>query len=311
MALPKISKWRKFYSTALTFWIPLKIYRRSFRMILQLGVRKYFNILKSDQTATFENELAIGAIMKDEGPYLKEWLDFHILIGVNKFYLYDNDSTDNTTEILKPYIERGIVEYHFIPGKNMQLSAYTEIIQQHSNDCRWLSFIDLDEFLVPVQHKNIIEYLHTLPQNFATLITSWVLYGSSNHEQKPDGLVIENYKYRKKQPSGVKSIVNPRLIVSPRIHVSHVAGFIIDGNGKKLGRINQTDNPPAIDKIRVNHYVTKSREEFEKRIKRGGGSHGPDSDYIKKKQQRFIWYNTDTIYDDIMDKYIRQLKKGF
>ena len=110
MALPKISKWRKFYSSALTFWIPIKIYRRALRAILQLGVCKYFRIIKNDRTTKFANEIAIGAIMKDEGPYLKEWLDFHILVGIKKFFLYDNESTDNTTEILKPYIERGIVE---------------------------------------------------------------------------------------------------------------------------------------------------------------------------------------------------------
>ena len=303
------NKIRKILSILLTFWIPIKSYRRAFRGIIQFGIKNYFNVLKTDSITKFENELAIGAIMKDEGPYLKEWLDFHILIGVNKFYLYDNESTDNTKEILKPYIDKGIVEYHFIPGKGMQYTAYSEILAQHSNDCRWIAFIDLDEFLFSVNHKNIVEYLHTIKQDFAVLVVSWVLYGSSGHIRQPKGLITENYKYHRKNPSGVKSIVNPRLILNLRIHICHVAGFIIDGNGKKLGRIDQENNPPSIDNIRINHYVTKSKEEFEKRIKRGGGVHGPDSNYIKKKQQKFIWYNTDTVYDDIMDKYIPILKK--
>lgn len=305
----KPSKFRKIISVLLTFWIPIKSYRRAFRGIIQLGINKYFKILKQNAKTKFKNELAIGAIMKNEGPYLKEWLDFHILIGIKKFYLYDNESTDNTTKILKPYIAQGIVEYHFIPGKGMQYPAYTEIVQQHANDCRWIAFIDLDEFIFPVHHKNIINYLHTLPKNFALLVVSWVLYGSSNHEKKQKGLIIENYKYHRKNPSGVKSIVNPRLIVDVRVHIHHVAGFIIDGNGKKLGKIDQDNNPPPTDKIRINHYVTKSKQEFEQRIKRGGGVHGPDSNYIKKKQQKFIWYNSDNVYDNIMDKYIKQLKK--
>ena len=131
MALPKISQQRKFFSKLLTFWIPVKSYRRAFRGILQLGIRKYFNILHTDKTKKFTNEIAIGAIMKDEGPYLKEWLDFHILVGIKKFFLYDNGSNDNTKEILSTYIEHGIVEYHYFPGKHMQLPTYLDIINNH------------------------------------------------------------------------------------------------------------------------------------------------------------------------------------
>ncbi len=44
--------------------------------------------------------LSICGIMKDEGPYLVEWLEFHKLVGVEKFYLYDNSSSDNSIDIL-------------------------------------------------------------------------------------------------------------------------------------------------------------------------------------------------------------------
>lgn len=309
MALPKISKWRKFYSTALTFWIPIKSYRRALRAILQFGVCKYFRVIKNDRKTKFANEIAIGAIMKDEGPYLKEWLDFHILVGIKKFFLYDNDSTDNTPEILKPYIERGIVEYHFVPGSQKQLFAYNDILERHSADTRYIAFIDLDEFLVPVQNKTIPEFLHTLPQNFTCVVASWVLYGSSGHIKKPRGLVIENYKYRQPKPSGCKSIVNPRLIIAPQVHIHFVAGFVRDENGRKLGRIDQTNNPPSVNKLRCNHYITKSYEEFQERLARGGPSNGPNSEHIRRKAQKFDKLNDGAIYDDIMDKYVEPMKK--
>ena len=259
MALPNISKRRKFWSTVATFWIPIKSYRRALRGILQLGVCKYFRIIKNDRTTKFANEIAIGAIMKDEGPYLKEWLDFHILVGIKKFFLYDNESTDNTTEILKPYIERGIVEYHYWPGKRMQHPAYIDIINNHSNDTRWLALIDLDEFLVPVNHKTVIEFLHTMPDNFAQLVVTWVMYGSSGHIHKPDGLLMENYKWHAKKQKGIKSIVNPRLLVCYHsLHANFIAGWTIDNNGKKLGRIDQSHNPPPYNNLRLNHYYTKS-----------------------------------------------------
>lgn len=306
MALPIISKWRKFYSTALTFWIPVKSYRRAFRGILQFGVRKYFNIIKNDRITKFENEIAIGAIMKDEGPYLKEWLDFHILVGIKKFFLYDNESTDNTTEILKPYIKRGIVEYHYFPGKRMQHPAYMDIINNHSNDTRWLALIDLDEFLVPVNHDTVAEFLHTMPDNFAQLVVTWVMYGSSGHIHKPDGLLMENYKWHAERQSGIKSIINPRLLIEYHsLHANFIAGWTIDNNGHKLGRINQSYAPPLYNNLRLNHYYTKSYDEYIARQARGTATsqsasyRGPD---------KFKKFDKNEVYDDIMDKWIEPVK---
>lgn len=309
MTLPIISKKQKQMSSLLTFWIPIKSYRRALRGILQLGVRKYFRTLKSDRTTKFAHELAIGAIMKDEGPYLKEWLDFHILVGVDKFYLYDNDSTDNTREILEPYIKRGIVEYTWFPGTRMQAPAYIDILNRHANDTRWLALIDLDEFLVPVENKTIPEFLHTLPGNWAQLIVTWVMYGSGGHTKKQDGLVMENYKYHAGDTklSGIKAIVNPRLFLEYRSpHANLIGGFTIDNNGKKLGRIDQTNNPPPFNKLRCNHYYTKSYEDYIEKYNRGA-SGCANTEY--RNAEKFKLYDRNEVYDPIMDKYIKILKQ--
>lgn len=308
MSFSKTSPTRKFLSKLLTFWIPIKSYRRTFRGILQFGIKKYFDTLKSDKTTKFPNELCIGAIMKNEGPYLKEWLDFHILVGVTKFYLYDNDSTDNTCEILKPYIERGIVEYNYWPGKAMQLPAYLDILDKHTYDTRWLALIDLDEFLVPVQHDTIPEFLHTLPQNFAQLIVTWVIYGSSGHIHKPAGLVTENFKRHAAKTWGIKSIINPRLLIDYKcLHANFVAGWTIDNNGKKLGYINQSKNPPAYNKLRCNHYYTKSYDEYIARLNRGSATTETTQSY--RGPEKFKQYDRNEIYDDVMDRFIPKLKQ--
>ncbi len=311
MALPQITKQRMFFAKLATFWIPLKIYRRALRGILMMGVGKYLRVLRHERTAVFENELSVAAIMKNEGPYLKEWLDFHILAGVDKFYLYDNDSTDDTTKILAPYIRRGIVEYTYFPGERRQNPAYIDALNRFSDKTKWMAFIDLDEFIVPVHHKNIPEFLQTLPKNFALLVLTWVMYGSSGHKEKPCGMVIENYKYHgdRTRPSGCKSIFNPRLVVRQRNpHINDVAGFIIDENGKKLGRINQTYNPPSCNKIRCNHYITKSYEEYKARCMKGDASNGRDSVIKRWSAEKFNRYDTNDIYDPIMDKWIKRMK---
>lgn len=309
MALSQIRKQRKGFAKILTFWIPFKSYRKALRGILLLGVKNYKNIIKTYDTKNFKYKLAIMAIMKNEGPYLKEWLDFHLLVGVEKFYLYDNDSTDNTKEILKPYIDKNIVEYTFFPGKAQQLAAYKTGLKQYVHETKWLAIIDLDEFLVPVEHKTIPEYLNTLPKNASQLIIGWVQYGSSGHKTKQPGLLIENYKRHADKSWGVKAIVKPELVVKiTNPHTHTVAGFTVDENGKKIGFLRQDEKRNiTTNKIRCNHYVTKSFEEYVARMNQGSATTQKSTEYRSIK--KFNWYDRNEIYDDIMDKYIPKLKK--
>src|SRR5919198_6692821 len=54
--------------------------------------------------------LSACTLYKDHAEYLREWIEFHRLVGVERFFLYDNESTDDHEEVLAPYVERGIVE---------------------------------------------------------------------------------------------------------------------------------------------------------------------------------------------------------
>ena len=301
---------KHFWPTLLTTLVFHRPLRRSWRGILTMGVRKYFAQLKRDKKTKFEHELSVVAIMKNEGPYLKEWLDFHILVGVTKFFLYDNESTDDTFKILKPYIESGIVDYTYYPGRAMQKPAYHDAVKKHCDKTRYMALIDLDEFLVPVKHKTLPDFLNTLPR-FSQLIISWVNYGSNGHKKKPRGLVIENYTKCGKKRYGVKSIINPRLIVylgNP--HYNFVAGPTIDENGKHIGAVNQENNPTTINKIRCNHYQTKSYEEYYARCCKGSAATGALlKTFGKDIETNFQSFDKNEISDNIMDKYIKQLKR--
>ena len=99
----------------------------------------------------FLHDLSIAAILKNEGHYLKEWLDYHLLAGVDHFYLYDNDSPDNQAEVAKPYVEAGLVDYIPFPGDGVstQLRFYNDAIKRFRFQNRYLAFIDCDEFIYP------------------------------------------------------------------------------------------------------------------------------------------------------------------
>lgn len=233
----------------------------------------------------FETELAITAIMKDEGPYLREWIEYHKIVGVDKFYLYDHASVDNTVEILKPYIEKGEVVYERVEEiegqRKPQIAVYNDALQKHRNKSRYIAFIDLDEFIVPVSKQKITDILFEIERKtpFTALAVHWVCFGYNGHAVKPDGLVIENYTKSDRISPLIKSIVNPRAVIkfggTAHSPVSFFGFKTRNENGIAIhyykGDIGEQDlsithlNMPD---LRINHYVTKSYEEFAARTER-------------------------------------------
>ena len=315
MTLPVISDTKRKLVKFITNFIPIKIYRKKLRGILLMGLSRYKNIIKSEKDKKFPHTLSIMAIMKNEGLYLKEWLDYHILVGVEKFYLYDNESTDNTKEILKPYIDKGIVDYIYWPGKSQQQPAYTDSFNKHAEETKWMAVIDLDEFLVASDYENIVDYLNTLPKGFAQLVIGWEQYGSSGHKKKPKGLVIENYKYHAAKSWGVKSIVNPRLVYETvkMINANKTNNFQLLRMFiySFLGMLSQYSSlifSFFVAAIRVNHYVTKSYDEYINRMNQGSVSKMKIDEY--RSVEKFKMYDRNEVYDYIMEKYVDKLKKA-
>lgn len=86
--------------------------------------------LKKEKNRKFPQYLSLCAIVKNEAPYLPEWIEFYKLVGVEKFYIYDNESSDNTKEVLKPYIDAGDVVYTYQPGQAQQVVAYNDAVKK-------------------------------------------------------------------------------------------------------------------------------------------------------------------------------------
>ncbi|WP_366916825.1 glycosyltransferase family 2 protein [uncultured Nitratireductor sp.] len=90
--------------------------------------------------------------MKDEGPYLLEWIAYHRALGVSQFLIADNNSTDGTGDLLRALQSTGFVElldYPETPGVPPQLPAYSELMERFGSEADWIAFIDADEFLLP------------------------------------------------------------------------------------------------------------------------------------------------------------------
>lgn len=135
--------------------------------------------------------------------------------------------------------------------------------------CRWLAFIDIDEFLFSPQVtdiRNILSRYVALPG-----IAVWqAIFGSGGHATRPALPVTEAYLKRAPlSQTSVKTIANPRLIYKVGIHVSkYWSGDSLD----TLRRPIRRGLSPVLDVLRINHYWSRSIEDLRTKIQRGDAS---------------------------------------
>ncbi|MBQ9304363.1 glycosyltransferase family 92 protein [Butyrivibrio sp.] len=276
--------------------------------------------LKTFISKKYKYDLAFVACILNEARYIEEWIEYHRLVGVDKFYIFDNGSTDNTKEILQKYIDEGIVDLEYFPGKGKQLDMYYKGLRKCRKDAKYVGFIDLDEFVVPTDEtKSLVEVLDERFSHFsgmAALSINWLVFGSSGHKTRPEGLVIENYlnraEYDSKTNRLLKFIANPRLIKGC-ITSPHFA-YLRNGSLKQLNEKGiEIDSPwndypnNTYDHIRINHYYGKSEEDCKAKFNRGNVSR---PDYIKRKWDQFVLYDRNEVHDERMLLYCDRVRQS-
>jgi hypothetical protein len=212
--------------------------------------------------------LSIWSLYQDEAPYMREWIEFHRLMGVERFFLYDHYSSDDHRAALAPYIEEGIVVHYDWPVDPGQAQATAHCLEHHRDDSRWIAFIDLDEFLFSPTGKKLPEVLAGYEQ-YPGVVVNVAVFGTSGHEKPPDGLVIENYLQRTDNPDvngHKKSIVDPARVVRNRGGLWDFSeGESVNENMQPAdGRVDPSS--VSFSRLRINHYHTRSATEYERKV---------------------------------------------
>lgn len=238
--------------------------------------------------------LSIACVLKNEGQYIHEWIEFHKKAGVERFYLFDNESTDNILEILKEYIKSGEVVYIPFPGKKIQMDAYNIACKLCKKTTRWLALLDADEFLHPVGQDDLKTVLKEY-EDYPGIGVNWTVYGPCGHKKKPDGGLCQNYRYSFEDKNNelncrIKSIVQPKSVMS--VKTSHncwykKGRFAVDENKEEIvgdaiyaSRSSMTCTMVnTCNILRINHYWTKSEEELRIKCQRGYPDGHPNPDY--------------------------------
>lgn len=269
------------------------------------------NLIVEESKAT-THYLSIVAIVKNEALYIQEWIEYHLLIGVEHFYIYDNDSNDNLRLLLDSYISRGIVTYIFCPGKTMQMPAYNDALIRFGKYNHWIAFIDADEFITLKCSNSLSEFIREY-DNYAELGINWCMFDCNNHMTKPQqGFVIQNYTRcfeNDNHPLNrhLKCIVKPssvKVCLTPHY-------MRLNRNSKAVNEIFEnlvTPFPPnaSLNRIQINHYFSKSKEEYIEKISRGRSDIAAKRSFDKKS---FDFSYEKTKESTILLPFVERLKK--
>jgi len=210
--------------------------------------------------------LSICAILKNERPYLREWVEHHLKQGVEHFYLYDNGSEDTPREVVTDYHEQGMITWHQVFGIGKQREAYDHCIGHHKEDTEWCAFIDIDEFLWSVKNITVRDDIRAKYEidNVSVIAVHWLLFGSCGHTAYDAQPVVQRFTRRAAAVNPhVKSIVrmSDAICMANDAHTFRVKNTAIDENYNELAKDYALSSPATASVLAINHYVTKSRQE--------------------------------------------------
>ncbi len=226
--------------------------------------------------------LAVCTIQRDRAPWIREWVEFHKIVGFDKFYIFLHNCTDNSSDVVLELSKKYDITVFLVSNDVVrpQLAAY-QYCYHHFGDLHdWIAFLDGDEFLYSPSEISIKSTLKKYNQlEMSALGVYWLCFGSSNHKIEPQGLITVNYRYRAPNNfsgnSHIKSIVKGGQKTNFSIlNNSHYFRTLNGTYDTDLRPINHgyTGNIPCFDKLVINHYVTQSREYFDRFKKISGGA---------------------------------------
>jgi hypothetical protein len=246
---------------------------------------------------------ALVTSVRNEGPWLLEWIAHHKALGFGLIIVVYNDSDDGTNEILEHLSQRreiiairNEVTASVSPQKKAFNAALHLVEEIHSFE--WVSFLDADEFVTSVDVSDvsiskIVADVETRSKAASAdrvdaILLHWRWFASPLQYEWVDGPVVKRFQLSTANDH-VKSIARVSKVWSmSRLHVPTLIqpGLVVNSAGHSVGLSEQL-SPPLYETAQINHYFAKSFQEFALKKSRGRGAlgaTGPQRDF-----ENFLW----------------------
>ena len=243
--------------------------------------------------------LSMVTVIRDENDYIAEWIRYHIEeLGFEHFYIYDNESSVPVKEYLESacfsYLDR-ITFLEWKTSRNTQHDSHTDFLQRYARETRWFLAADPDEYVVvKYKGKELKEFLEE-NRYYSAVECIWHYFNANGQEKKMPGTDMERFTtetdwdYGKghgkffAQSNRIDGIYN----YAPYVRLDTE---ILTGEESTAGQYFQ-----------LNHYYTRSYEEWMKKIDRG-----TVVPYAKRKYSEFFELNPDMKYLDTGEEILQE-----
>jgi hypothetical protein len=258
--------------------------------------------------------LTLCAVIRDQEHYIKEWLAFHRLVGVERFILILHKCRDRTEEKINelPFRDDIIIRRITNDEQFVQLASYHWAVKTYGETTKWMMFIDSDEYLYGTTEDDLRTILSDYDE-FSGVCAHWVNFGTNNHVLRPAGLSIESFTrravyghYRNKT---IKSIVKPCEVIgfiSP--HLMHTEKGIVreDFSLVPADAVSMVGKKALWSRLRCDHHHTRSMTDWVQRCERGSCNGPRDWKYYNVK--RFREMDTNEVEDKCIQRFVPRLK---
>ena len=236
--------------------------------------------------------------MRNEAPFIHEWVAYHRAIGFEKIVVYSNDCTDGTDAILADLAAAGHIHHvdHTIPQGVSVAKAVAAHARAagHFVDGDWVIWLDADEFVNIHLGQGHVEDLVSAIGDSDGICISWRLFGDSGNADAENGFISEDFTRCAAEGDGwanVKTLfrhspdvldyVQHKPILTPEFWDR--GGHFLAGTGKPLskdsalaalwksgrhrGKIDQDD--AGWDWAQINHYAVRTANHQQNKADRG------------------------------------------
>lgn len=265
-----------------------------------------------------EGSVTLVTCMKNEGPFLLEWLAYHRVIGVTDFYVYTNDCNDGTDTFFDLLQEKGYLQHRQNPFREMGLkpqhaAMFAAMEEETVQTSDWLTHIDVDEFITIKTGDGTLKSLFEALPDMNMISMTWRLFGNGDREDFKDELTTEAYTLcapefcpRPHQAWGFKTLYR-NLGIFKKMGVHRPKGLNaqlydkinwVNGSGKPMPQKDyrnawrSTTSTWGYDLVSLNHYAVRNSESFLVKRDRGRVNH------VERDQGLAYWFRMNNNGDE-------------
>ena len=245
------------------------------------------------------NRTAIVTTMKNEGPFILEWIAYHRAIGVDDFLIYTNDCTDGTDALLDLLQTKGLVQHRDNPYRAFGLKPQHAALQAAEDEpvmqtCAWGICMDVDEFINIKIGDGTLAALYAAMGDANMISLTWRLFGNAEAHAYTDQFLLDQFTRcapqvirKPHQAWGFKTLFR-NIDIYKKLGVHRPKGLRPDlwdqvnwlnGSGKPQPKEmfrngwRSTLETYGYDWVSLNHYAVRSTESFLVKRDRGRVNH--------------------------------------